>query len=447
MTDEQGELDRSLLLEVTHQGGIGSDGTCSMAPEDLALTPEDWLLTRGQDCSLTRHLLQSLCTVLLYHGLPLMRVTCFVRTLHPMTSGNSVIWRRDKPDPDEIRVLRGIEDTQAFRESPLPAIFEGAAAIRRPLFDDRCPMDFPILADLKAEGATDYVAMPLTFSDGEINFVTWVADGPNGFSVEQLSLLDRLMAALSLRLEVLARKRVTRELMRIYLGEDPGRRVLEGAIERGHGETIEAIVWDRGRIHGLVNNAGGQYPAPLASITKNGFEAVVSSNLTGGFIMAREVFTQSMADHGGAIVNMLADMWRGMPMMGHSGAARSGMENLTRTAAMEWAVAGVRVNAVAPGYVASSGMDTYKGAINDVFRKLRHQIPLKRLGREAEVSSAVAWLLSEGASYVTGTTIRIDGAAMMMSPLLPIPDHNASQPYEGFHRAEMPNILKDTDNK
>jgi adenylate cyclase len=273
MTDEQGELDRSLLLEVTHQGGIGSDGTCSMAPEDLALTPEDWLLTRGQDCSLTRHLLQSLCTVLLYHGLPLMRVTCFVRTLHPMTSGNSVIWRRDKPDPDEIRVLRGIEDTQAFRDSPLPAIFEGAAAIRRPLFDDRCPMDFPILADLKAEGATDYVAMPLTFSDGEINFVTWVADGPNGFSVEQLSLLDRLMAALSLRLEVLARKRVTRELMRIYLGEDPGRRVLEGAIERGHGETIEAIVW-YSDLRGFTTLSDREPPERVITLLNDYFEAV-----------------------------------------------------------------------------------------------------------------------------------------------------------------------------
>ncbi|MBT6139349.1 MAG: adenylate/guanylate cyclase domain-containing protein [Rhodospirillaceae bacterium] len=273
MTDEQGELDRSLLLEVTHQGGIGSDGTCSMAPEDLALTPEDWLLTRGQDCSLTRHLLQSLCTVLLHHGLPLMRVTCFVRTLHPMTSGNSVIWRRDKPDPDEIRVLRGIEDTQAFRDSPLPAIFEGAAAIRRPLFDDRCPMDFPILADLKAEGATDYVAMPLTFSDGEINFVTWVADGPNGFSVEQLSLLDRLMAALSLRLEVLARKRVTRELMRIYLGEDPGRRVLEGAIERGHGETIEAIVW-YSDLRGFTTLSDREPPERVITLLNDYFEAV-----------------------------------------------------------------------------------------------------------------------------------------------------------------------------
>ena len=216
--------------------------------------------------------------------------------------------------------------------------------------------------------------------------------------------------------------------------------------EDGVAETVKTIVNDRGQIHGLVNNAGGQYPSPLAVITKNGFEAVVSSNLTGGFLMAREVFTQSMADHGGAIVNMLADMWRGMPIMGHSGAARSGMENLTMTAAVEWAVAGVRVNAVAPGWVASSGMDTYQGAINDIWPKLRHAVPLKRIGRESEVSAAVAFLLSEGASFITGSTIRIDGGAMQMTNMWPIPDHDRSKPYNGFHRSTLPDVLKDTGN-
>ena len=77
--------------------------------------------------------------------------------------------------------------------------------------------------------------------------------------------------------------------------------------------------------------------------------------------MMREVFLQSMQAHGGAIVNMTADLWNGMPGMGHSGAARAGMVNLTQTAAFEWAHAGVRVNAVAPGWIASSGMDTYGG--------------------------------------------------------------------------------------
>jgi citronellol/citronellal dehydrogenase len=125
--------------------------------------------------------------------------------------------------------------------------------------------------------------------------------------------------------------------------------------------TIAAIVEDRRQIDGLVNNAGGQFPAPLSAISQKGFETVVRTNLVGGFLVAREVYTQSMASRGGAIVNIVADMWRSMPGMGHSGAARAGMVNFTQTAAVEWAASGVRVNAVAPGWIASSGMDHYEG--------------------------------------------------------------------------------------
>jgi NAD(P)-dependent dehydrogenase (short-subunit alcohol dehydrogenase family) len=89
---------------------------------------------------------------------------------------------------------------------------------------------------------------------------------------------------------------------------------------------------------------------------------VIATNLTGGWLMMRAVFNASMKEHGGAIVNITADMHRGMPGMAHSGAARAGMFNLTQTAALEWGKYGVRVNAVAPGWIASSGMDTYGGA-------------------------------------------------------------------------------------
>ncbi len=81
------------------------------------------------------------------------------------------------------------------------------------------------------------------------------------------------------------------------------------------------MVAKHGRIHGLVDNAGGQFPAPLVAIGRKGFETVLANNLTGGFLMAREVFVQSMQAHGGAIVNMTADMWNGMPGTGHSGRA------------------------------------------------------------------------------------------------------------------------------
>ncbi len=211
----------------------------------------------------------------------------------------------------------------------------------------------------------------------------------------------------------------------------------EDAVKAAVAEVVARV----GRIDGLVNNAGGQFPAPLQAISKRGFEAVVSNNLTGGFLMMREVFLQSMQEHGGAIVNMTADFRNGMPGMAHSGAARSGMSNLTMSAAFEWASSGVRVNAVAPGWVASSGMDSYGGAVKALIPKLREHVPLRRLATEAEISAAIVFLLSPGAAFITGITLQIDGAASLGAPLFPIMEHQRSQPFEGFHRAQTPEVL------
>ncbi|WP_085577931.1 MULTISPECIES: SDR family oxidoreductase [unclassified Pseudomonas] len=207
--------------------------------------------------------------------------------------------------------------------------------------------------------------------------------------------------------------------------------------------TVGEIIREHGPIHGLVNNAGGQYPSPLASINQKGFETVLRTNLVGGFLMAREVFNQSMGKHGGSIVNMLADMWGGMPGMGHSGAARSGMENFTKTAAFEWGCAGVRVNAVAPGWIASSGMDTYEGAFKAVIPTLREHVPLKRIGTESEVSAAIVFLLSPAAAFISGSTVRIDGAASLGNRAWPLHKASHSEPFNGFHRAYLPDVLKD----
>lgn len=204
---------------------------------------------------------------------------------------------------------------------------------------------------------------------------------------------------------------------------------------------IADVLTRHGRIHYLVNNAGGQFPAPLAAISKRGFEAVVATNLTGGFLMAREVVVQSMQRHGGSIVNMTADMWNGMPGMGHSGAARAGMVNLTKTAAYEWAAFGVRVNAVAPGWIASSGMDSYQGAVKAIIPRLREHVPLRRLGTEAEVSAAITFLLSPAAAFITGVTLAIDGGAPLGTAMFPAADHDRSQPFEAFHRAVTPEVL------
>ncbi len=212
--------------------------------------------------------------------------------------------------------------------------------------------------------------------------------------------------------------------------------------------TVAGIVARHGRIDALVNNAGGQFPAPLKDISLKGWEAVVQTNLTGGFLMARECLGQSMQAGGGAIVNIVADMWGGMPNMGHSGAARAGMVSFTETAAFEWAQYGVRVNAVAPGYIASSGMDAYPPAMRATIRSFPDTVPLKRFGTEAEVSAAVVFLLSPAAAFVTGSTLRVDGGRPNVRPGMPMPAvSNAAPPFDGFHLAATPAVLQDEEDR
>jgi len=214
-------------------------------------------------------------------------------------------------------------------------------------------------------------------------------------------------------------------------------------------ETVKRAVADvlaqYGRIDALVNNAGGQFPAPLASISAKGWDTVVRNNLTGGFLMARECYTQWMAEHaaGSAIVNIIADMWMGMPGMGHSGAARAGMLNFTETAALEWAP--VRVNAVAPGWIASSGMDHYGPEMRARIRGLHRHVPLGRLGTESEVSAAIVFLLSPAAAFVSGACLRVDGAVPNARRSSPQVGNGPNEPFNGFHLAQSPKVLCEDD--
>jgi citronellol/citronellal dehydrogenase len=213
---------------------------------------------------------------------------------------------------------------------------------------------------------------------------------------------------------------------------------VEEEVQRAVAAALDA----HGRIDGLVNNAGGQFAAPLRDISQKGWETVVRNNLTGGFLMARECFRQAMEAGGGAIVNIIADMWMSMPTMGHSGAARAGMLNFTMTAAVEWAYADVRVNAVAPGWIASSGLATYPPEQQQRIRELWRHVPLKRLGTESEVSAAIVFLLSDAAGFISGSCLRVDGAAPNAKTNWPLPDHDRSRPYRGFHLESPPDFLR-----
>ena len=212
---------------------------------------------------------------------------------------------------------------------------------------------------------------------------------------------------------------------------------------------VAQVVQQHGRIHGLVNNAGGQYISPLAKTSAKGWQAVIDTNLTGGFLVARECFNQSMQAHGGAVVNIVADMWGSMPGMGHSGAARAGMVSFTETAALEWAAQGVRVNAVAPGYIASSGMDHYPPEAGDMLRAMRNTVPQGRFGTEAETSAAIVFLLSPAASFISGTVLRVDGARPQMRmgwqqtvAQADVQTRDAVKAFDGFHRAVTPKVFQ-----
>ena len=271
--------------------------------------------------------------------------------------------------------------------------------------------------------------------------VVWVTGGGSGIG----RCVAHELASLGATVVISGRTQAKLDAVAAEIAEDGGRCdtvAFDIRDEDAVRANVAAVIAKHGPVSGLVNNAGGQFPAPLLAISKKGFDAVVANNLTGGFLMMRELFNQCMQASGGAIVNMTADFRNGMPGMGHSGAARAGMSNLTATAAFEWAHAGVRVNAVAPGWIASSGMDTYGGAMKSIIPKLKQHVPLRRMGVEAEVSAAIVFLLSPAAAFITGVTLQIDGAASLGSEIFPLGGTSTSTPFDGFHRATTPEVLK-----
>ncbi|MBO6850282.1 MAG: SDR family oxidoreductase [Marinobacter sp.] len=254
------------------------------------------------------------------------------------------------------------------------------------------------------------------------------------------------LAALGARVALVGRKAEKVEAVKAEIIEDGGiasAHACDIREEESVKATVKAIIAEHGGLHGVVNNAGGQFQAPLTGISQKGWETVVRTNLTGGFLMAREAYTQALSKTGGSIVNIVADMWGGMPGMGHSGAARAGMVNFTQTAAVEWGASGVRVNAVAPGWIASSGMDNYPEHMRQWIRSLGDNVPIKRMGTESEVSSAICFLLSPGAAFISGDCLRIDGGASQGGRVWPLPKAKNNEPYNGFHRAITPKVLSE----
>jgi citronellol/citronellal dehydrogenase len=180
------------------------------------------------------------------------------------------------------------------------------------------------------------------------------------------------------------------------------------------------------RLDILVNNAGGQFPVLAEYLNNKGWEAVINNNLNGTFFMTRDISNAFfIPQKQGVIINIIVDMWRGFPGMIHTGAARAGVENMTKTLAQEWSAYNIRLNCVAPGIIESSGLDTYPPQVQEMFEQAKQAIPLKRFGTVEDVANAVCFLASDKAAYITGISLYVDGAQHL-----------------NYDKMGLPNVLK-----
>jgi adenylate cyclase len=201
----------------------------------------DWLIDGARSAPNPARMMAETCERLVAAGLPLWRVGVFVRTLHPDIYGRNFIW---KPGAEvEIGSVNfGIQDAPEFRSSPLAIVFREAIEVRgRP--DDPESKRFPFIDELRAEGVTDYIALPLLFIDGQAHASSWTTKQPGGFTDQQLDGLRKLVVALARVIEIISLRRTAALLLDTYVGNRAGERILAGQIRRGHTDTMNAAIW------------------------------------------------------------------------------------------------------------------------------------------------------------------------------------------------------------
>jgi adenylate cyclase len=201
----------------------------------------EWLVDGARTAATPVHMMAQACERMAEAGLPLWRVGVFVRTLHPEIFGRSFIWR---PGAEVETGTVGFDflDSPQFRQSPLSVVVTDGVEVRADPFS---PLSegFPILMDLRAEGVTDYLALPLTFMDRTAHASSWTTKRPGGFTDDEVDAIRSLMPALSRYIEIVSLRRTAAMLLDTYVGNRAGERILGGQIRRGHTDTMNAAIW------------------------------------------------------------------------------------------------------------------------------------------------------------------------------------------------------------
>jgi len=204
----------------------------------------DWLVLESGRERFVERLFAGLCARLLEDGLPIARSTLHVRTLHPQFFGARLLWRPGMEEAEITFLDHDAITDRRFLDSPVRALYEGAEAIHQRLdLPTAAPREYPVYAELRAEGMTDYVAMPMTFTDGTRHACTWATTRPGGFRAADLAALGELLPALAMATEIRLSRRIACNLLDAYVGRHAGARILAGEIRRGSGATVRAAIW------------------------------------------------------------------------------------------------------------------------------------------------------------------------------------------------------------
>jgi adenylate cyclase len=246
-------------------------------------TLADWLIDGARSLANPADVMAETCERLVQAGMPLWRVGVFVRTLHPDIYGRNFIWKpgaKVELGTVDFEILKAPE----FQASPLAVVFGQGVEVRGRLFDPHAN-EFPFFADMRTEGVTDYLALPLPFIDGTVNASSWTTKQPGGFTDEQLGALRAIIAPLARYIEITSLRRTATILLDTYVGNRAGERIMGGQIRRGHTETMHAAIWlsdlrgftalsDRLPAETVVDILNQYFDCQVASIRAHGGEVL-----------------------------------------------------------------------------------------------------------------------------------------------------------------------------
>jgi adenylate cyclase len=246
-------------------------------PELQKLT--DWLIDGARSAASPSRMMAETCEGLVAAGLPLWRVGVFVRTLHPDIFGRNFIWRPDA-EVELGTVDFNILQAPEFQASPLAIVFRQGIEVRARVGDpDR--QRFPVIEDMRAEGVTDYIALPLLFIDGTVHASSWTTKQPGGFTDQQLTGLRSLVRPLARVIEIIQWRRTSSLLLDTYVGNRAGERILSGQIRRGHTDTMHAAIW-LSDLRGFTALSDRLPAETVVDILNNYFDCQVSAIRTHG---------------------------------------------------------------------------------------------------------------------------------------------------------------------